>query len=290
MNEKKYTVYKHISPSGKVYIGITSMPVKRRWDNGRGYINNKYFYRAICKYGWDNFEHVILFEGLRKEEACLMEKCYIALYDSINSDKGYNINLGGYVLSEETKKKIGDSQRGEKHHLYGKHLSEETKRKMSEAHKGKFVSNETRKKLSNKAKGRKLSEETKRKMSEQRKGRTPWNKGKTFSDEYKQNMSNITKGRTPWNKGKSLSEEHKKRIGEAKKGKNNPSAKRVICLNTLDIFDTMKDAGIHFNVNPKYICDCCKGRQKTAGKHPETKERLRWMYYEEYLTYNKKAL
>ena len=256
MNEKKYTVYKHISPSGKVYIGITSMPVKRRWDNGRGYINNKYFYRAICKYGWDNFEHVILFEGLRKEEACLMEKCYIALYDSINSDKGYNINLGGYVLSEETKKKIGDSQRGEKHHLYGKHLSEETKRK----------------------------------MSEQRKGRTPWNKGKTFSDEYKQNMSNITKGRTPWNKGKSLSEEHKKRIGEAKKGKNNPSAKRVICLNTLDIFDTMKDAGIHFNVNPKYICDCCKGRQKTAGKHPETKERLRWMYYEEYLTYNKKAL
>ena len=129
MNEKKYTVYKHISPSGKVYIGITSMPVKRRWDNGRGYINNKYFQRAICKYGWDNFEHVILFEGLRKEEVCLMEKCYIALYDSINSDKGYNINLGGYVLSEETKKKIGDSHRGEKHYLYGKHLPEETKKK-----------------------------------------------------------------------------------------------------------------------------------------------------------------
>ena len=132
MNEKKYTVYKHISPSGKVYIGITSMPVKRRWDNGRGYINNKYFYRAICKYCWDNFEHVILFEGLRKEEACLMEKCYIALYDSINSDKGYNINLGGYVLSEETKKKIEEDKVAA-----NKKAKEKAKREKEKKAKGK---------------------------------------------------------------------------------------------------------------------------------------------------------
>lgn len=47
---KKYCVYKHVSPSNKVYIGITSKNPLRRWENGNGYKNNKYFYRAILKY------------------------------------------------------------------------------------------------------------------------------------------------------------------------------------------------------------------------------------------------
>jgi hypothetical protein len=47
----------------------------------------------------------------------------------------------GRVISEETRKKIGDSNRGKRH-------TEETKRKMSESTKGTFVSEETRQKLS----------------------------------------------------------------------------------------------------------------------------------------------
>ena len=31
----EYTVYKHTCPNGKIYIGITSMPVEKRWDSGR---------------------------------------------------------------------------------------------------------------------------------------------------------------------------------------------------------------------------------------------------------------
>lgn len=30
----KWTVYRHTSPSGKVYIGITSQNVERRWNSG----------------------------------------------------------------------------------------------------------------------------------------------------------------------------------------------------------------------------------------------------------------
>ena len=52
-----YTVYKHTSPNGKVYIGITCKPTKARWKNGKGYKNNDYFYNAILKYGWENFSH-----------------------------------------------------------------------------------------------------------------------------------------------------------------------------------------------------------------------------------------
>ena len=64
-----YTVYKHTTPSGKIYIGITSNDPKYRWKNGYGYMNNKYFFNAIKKYGWNNISHEILFTGLSEEEA-----------------------------------------------------------------------------------------------------------------------------------------------------------------------------------------------------------------------------
>ena len=64
-----YTVYKHTSPNNKVYIGITSRKPEYRWNSGKGYINNKYFTTAINKYGWNEFEHSILYENLSKEEA-----------------------------------------------------------------------------------------------------------------------------------------------------------------------------------------------------------------------------
>ena len=76
MNKKGYVVYKHTNKfNGKVYIGITSRSVKRRWgNNGKQYLyDNSRFANAIQKYGWDNFEHEILFEGLSKKEACQKE-------------------------------------------------------------------------------------------------------------------------------------------------------------------------------------------------------------------------
>lgn len=40
-----YKVYKHTTPSKKVYIGITNQKPERRWGkNGRGYKDNDYFY------------------------------------------------------------------------------------------------------------------------------------------------------------------------------------------------------------------------------------------------------
>lgn len=31
---KKFTVYAHITPNNKLYIGITSLRVNERWNNG----------------------------------------------------------------------------------------------------------------------------------------------------------------------------------------------------------------------------------------------------------------
>lgn len=151
----------HISPSNKRYYGITKLEPKKRWKNGQGYKNNDHFYRAINKYGWNNFQHKILFNNLTEDEAKLLEQFYITLYDTINSKKGYNKSLGGesWNMSEETKKKISKAHTGKTH-------SKETKEKMSK--------NNYMKKPENKAKfsgknhpmyGRTHSEETKKKIS-----------------------------------------------------------------------------------------------------------------------------
>lgn len=122
-----YCVYKHTTPSQKVYIGITSMNPLKRWRNGNGYRNNFHFWNAIVKYGWDNIQHEILCEGLSKEEACQKEIKLIALYKSNNPDCGYNNSIGG-----ETNNNWGP-QDGCNNGFYGRHHSKEAKKKISDA-------------------------------------------------------------------------------------------------------------------------------------------------------------
>lgn len=65
---------------------------------------------------------------------------------------------------------------------------------------------------------------------------------------------------------------------ESMKGSKNPSARKVKCVTTGEVFDTMKEACEKYKVNNGHICDCCKGKRKSAGKHPVTKEKLIWEY------------
>ena len=59
---------------------------------------------------------------------------------------------------------------------------------------------------------------------------------------------------------------------------------KTVCLNTLQVFDTLTDAAKWCGLKKSTsIIECCKGKYKTAGKHPETGEPLIWMYYEDYI-------
>lgn len=101
MNEKEMTVYKHTSPDGKVYIGITKADPDKRFNNGNGYKENELFFQDIKKYGWESFNHELLAVGLTVEEACHMEIELIREYDSTNPEKGYNMQDGGMYMSVE---------------------------------------------------------------------------------------------------------------------------------------------------------------------------------------------
>ena len=138
-----YTVYKHITPNGKIYIGITKRNPLKRWQNGRGYSTNKHFSRAIKKYGWNNMIHEILFSGLSEDEAKIKEIKLIAYYKSNNPKYGYNITSGGDYrakLSKESiaklKTKLTGQKRTKEQRLHYKEAAlRRPKRKLSALHK-----------------------------------------------------------------------------------------------------------------------------------------------------------
>ena len=166
-----WTVYEHITPSGKRYIGITSKKPENRWNNGRGYKKGSAFRRAIDKYGWENIQHNIVSTDLTEKEAKWLENyliCYYLTFVGFKDCKGYNCTLGGDGTvgrkpTEEEKNRISEK-------LKGKHPSEETRIKLSEARKGKHNSEEARRKLSEARKGIKFSDEHRRRISEAQTG------------------------------------------------------------------------------------------------------------------------
>ena len=247
-NEKKYCVYKHTSPGGKVYIGITCQnPPTKRWQNGIGYKNNKYFQRAIKKYGWNNFEHKILFDNLSFAEAESKEIELIKLYDSTNPKNGYNISTGGkgregVPLSQEAKDKISKANKG-------RSPSEEQKQKQREKMSGennpfygKTHSKEVREKIKEKQKEVWKDPNYRKKMSEKRKQESAGENNSMY--------------------GKHHSEKTKAKISLALQ---NPVIQFDKNGNFLAEYIGSKEAERVTGVKSDYITRCCRGVSKTAG-------------------------
>lgn len=273
--EKKYCVYKHTSPSKKVYIGITRTKPEKRWGkDGVGYNTQQYFYRAIQKYGWDNFEHEILYTKLTKEEAEQMEIDLIAYYKSNQREFGYNIENGGNAtgkMSEETRQKISAANKGRVSPNKGKPMSDEQKKKLSESKIGKTTgprSEETKKKISEANKGKVVSDDTRQKISNIRK--TCW-----ADDNYRQNQVEKHKWQTgenhPWF-GKHHSDETKEKMRDVK------TKAYVWCIELHQLFYSPEDVQRRLGVDASDVRKACKGLKKSAGKHPITKEKLHWKF------------
>lgn len=142
-----YTVYMHITPNNKRYIGITMKEPKLRWRNGSGYLNNNHFHKAILKYGWNNIKHEILFTNLSKEEAEQKEIELIAKYNTTNRKYGYNNDNGGKTIgthSEATREKLRLSHQGKRPYIK---KSEDEKEKHRKNIKLRWNNKEERKKL-----------------------------------------------------------------------------------------------------------------------------------------------
>ena len=241
--------------NGKIYIGQT---IKELEDRISEHLKSEYpIGKAFRKYNINSFEISIIDITEIKEILDEKEKYWIKFYDC-KVPNGYNLTDGGegpngykhtkeaklkiskkkkgvpHDVSEETRLKISNANKGRvspmlgKHHseetkqkiskqkgwkhtfetkeklrhfrkkqpepMLGKHHSEETKQKISKVHKGKKLSDETKQKISNGLKGRQKNEETKKKLSEIMKTKPSHWKGKTRTEENKNKISNTLKG------------------------------------------------------------------------------------------------
>lgn len=199
--------------NNKKYIGITSQTTERRFrKNGDGYKRCTLFYRAIQKYGWNNFKHEILIDNLTVYEAKEREIEFINKFKSNDKKFGYNIDRGGFgvgMVAEETKIKISESLKAiyknkENHPFYKKKHTEETKKMISDAHKGKYSGE------GNPMYNKHHSEETKRKI-------------------------------------------------------RSKVCKKVLCIQTGEIFNSCVEAGKMLNICFTSISKVCLGTVHTAG-------------------------
>lgn len=244
--------------NGKVYIGQTTDFHKRikKYKRLQCKLQIK-IYRALKKYGPENFDYDILDMTVNQELLDFLEDFYIETIGSRNHNIGYNIKGGGShgKHSDETKVKMSKSRKdspkcrdwkwsteakqNNKHNwkggMIGKSHSIETKEKMSESHKGKLEgknwkwSEESKKRNKGREKGFKHSEESKKNMSiaqknsllakENIKKLIDNNKGRVLSLETRQKMALAHLGKT-------LSEEHKKNISKGGKGKSGVKKKK----------------------------------------------------------------
>jgi group I intron endonuclease len=231
MEERKYIVYIHKNKiNGKVYVGITHYTnPKKRWLSGYGYRGSHHFQAAINKYGWDNFEHIILFKNIQKELACREEQLLIKRYKK----KGvcYNIANGGEgseAMSEEIIEKLKEykgplaSQYGKKHSL--------------------------------------------ERIEQQREG--SYRIWRNLSDKERENrLRGVRKhqfksGKEHPNYGKSMSKENKNIIIKA-------LSKPVLMIdkNTNEVlkeFDSTTEAETFLNAKGKHVSCCCNNKRKTA--------------------------
>lgn len=131
-----FCVYKHTSPNGKVYIGITCKKPEYRWNHGKAYWQNTHFSNAISLYGWENFKHEVLYSGLTKEDACVKEKELISKYRSNEFCYGYNRSTGGENPAEGVKQTEESIQKRVLANT-GKKRTAETCKAISDAKRGR---------------------------------------------------------------------------------------------------------------------------------------------------------
>ncbi len=238
--DRKYCVYKHTNKvNGKVYIGITSQHPRKRWDCGRGYQKNDHFWRAIQKYGWDNFDHEIIVEGLSPEEAFSEEQRLIQAYGSQNYENGYNQSPGG---------EGGNGLSGENHPMYGKHHSPETKARLSAVKKGVPYAPE---------RYAAFLENLDREALRERAMRTivGYNRGKHWDEESNRKRSES-------NRGKKRSSETARKIGESHK---KPVLQFTKTGDFVREWDSARSAAEALSIQAGHISKVCKKKYKTAG-------------------------
>ena len=276
------------------YVGQTKRTLEKRFKEHAK--ENTYIGNAIRSHGEDMFVKVTLKVCYSPEELSYWERHFIKSRDTM-APNGYNCTTGGerdFTRSPETCAKISASKMGEKHPQYGKPLSDEHRAKISASTSGEKNPNF----------GKHHSPETCAKISAKNSGENHPNYGKHHSDKTRARMSasspkkrpvvcletgerfeSVTAAAKHYNILKSTNisfackNPHRRAGGyhwryaeEVPEGAEieipaNSRTRPVICLETGERFNSVKEAGQHYNINPSYISWVCQNTSYKAASY-----------------------
>lgn len=265
----KWTVYIHIISKelsryeyDKYYVGITCQKPNQRWRNGNGY-KGQMFYNAIQKYGWDNIQHELIAENLTKNEAENFERKLIKLLNSNDGINGYNLDSGGNI---------------------GKEPNQEVRDKLSNS-QPKFFGKENRNHESVIC----LNDLT---IFDSIADANEWLGFKRscslISNLLNGSTDSLTVGKHPITKERCVwayYDKNKKYYITKPPKKNNVNSKKVICLETSEVFDSSFSASKHLGVNRSMIGECCRGQREKCGIKAHNNG-YHFKFYNDYLNEN----
>lgn len=251
-----WTIYKIVSPSGRVYVGKTSDFKERMYYYKLGICKRQPLIKAsINKYGFLNHSVEILeqFEDIEVKKANQREIFWIAFYKSNKCKypqyRGLNLTDGGdgivgYKHTEEHKKRQSDYLKANPN--------------KGQIKKGNVPWNAGSKgvvKAWNKGlKGAQVG----------------WSKGKKFELSEEERYLRYVKphlGIPSWNLGKKMPAEGVEKMAASKRGKSN--YKVMVSVNKYDLkgnfikaYDSLKDASIDTGILVSLICRNARGETK----------------------------
>ena len=209
-------IYKATNKINKMsYIGQTVKNLNRRIQQHANDAKrcNQFFYRALRKYGMNNFNWSIIKKCENIQELNIWEKYYILFFNT-KKPYGYNLTDGG---------QNGAPFKGHKH-------SEETKNIIKKRLREIYSTPEIREKISNALKGRKHSISRNKKNGDVRRGKTFIELyGEERAKIFKKKLSDFRKGK-PGKKHNEMTK-NKIRVASRKWHKEHPNNNGLIGKN-----------------------------------------------------------
>lgn len=234
--------------NGKQYIG------QHKGDYNDSYLGSGILItKAIKKYGKDNFTKEVLAYCNSREEADEKERYYIEKYNAIDSDNFYNCQEGGTG---------GDGWRACKRWM--EQHPEEAKK----------VYQTNGKKIQEWAKNN--PEKAKENTLAMIEGARQWRKNNP--EQAKETVKRLQEGRKKWQT--THKEEYQAQIDDWRNRGTEANRVSVICITTGEVFKSQSEASRHYpTAYQANITKCLKGTRKSAGRHPDTGEKLMWAKY-----------
>lgn len=284
--------------NGKVYIG-QSIDVYDRWYQHKYEAHrdryNTLLYKAMRKYGIEKFEFEVI-EECFPDKLSDLEQYYINYYHAyigFENSNGYNMTIGGEGISgytqtdEHIEKRVkqirgksswnkgkhyhtGVHNYGEDNPFYGCHHTEKTKQNLSKQHLGKVTASLCKQVICDNVVYQSISE-CARYYNVSISTMNDWLRGNRGMPQefYDLGLNTIPQNNNIY-------------IAHKASGAGNGSARKVVCITTNKVFDTIKEASDFYNANINSIIRVCQHKSNSAGQLSDG-TKLQWAYYEDYL-------